>query len=1089
MRPIELKIKGINSYREEQVINFNQLTSQGFFGIFGPTGSGKSTILDAITLALYAKLPRGSKNFININETSASVSFRFSITTTETKEYLVERSFRYPGKDRSSTARNTTARLSLLSDVDTEILADKPTDVTRSCTDLLGLSSDDFLRTVVLPQGQFSDFLKLKNQERRGMLQRIFHLERYGIELTRKVAAARQRMDIEVSSSEGQLQAYDDISKEALDNISSELVELKENLEKEELTEKELSEKYQLLNELKELKAEYDSLLYRETDMLSSKKQIEDIETALLAVKQAESIYPLYKDYKVRLKESNQSQKDIDSLLSDEKKLKQQQSCLEQEMEDNQYPKAIKKLADKEDILKQSTILKEKLDDIQKAILAAQERLSKKQKESDSLNEDSLYYEKELIAKNEELDSLLMQQQKCVVDSRYRQCIEDGRLAENTYRTKRDYYTEAKGKLETCRQMLSAKEQQFTQESLLFQQQIKELLTICAEAESIGKQLESEINQCNEGITKQKKEYLLEELSHYIKDGEKCPLCGNIHPSYVFSNKEEALGASLKDKTNELNALKEKQQYVSQTVLLLQASLSGKEKELSSDEIIETSLPADIGTWIEDKKANLSDMLTAFSEQCLKCTSIKASMKEVKDQLKKAKDEVTEFYKALKSLLDNIKTLRKEYDIADFTKEFDLIVEKEKKREEYEEQIKALRLKISELEKSKEDINKRKNSLLQELTKCQAEEKQRVDEKKSLCEQFPDNFNESEDYQSALKTTESEKNILTEKYENWKKSEQEVQASLQKVSGSLQTQENCLKSSQEKQREAYAAYLKELERLGLSPDFDVEKNLMEEDKKQSLLEKVNSYKESLKDIDTQKTYLKGKIKDQTFDEKEWKDLIEALSTSKESLLNYRKKIAVYESQSTDIQKRLAQKDEINAKYQQIIHRRSIIRELEELFKGNAFIEYVAESRLRYIAKEASSILSHISNGNYTLDVNDATEFVIRDNKNGGVLRAADTLSGGEIFITSLSLALALSSSIQLNGSAPLELFFLDEGFGSLDDELLNIVMDSLERIKTDRRSIGIISHVENLKERVPVKLLIEPSQNTGSGSHIRVQYS
>lgn len=66
MRPIELKIKGINSYREEQVINFNQLTSQGFFGIFGPTGSGKSTILDAITLALYAKLPRGSKNFIFI---------------------------------------------------------------------------------------------------------------------------------------------------------------------------------------------------------------------------------------------------------------------------------------------------------------------------------------------------------------------------------------------------------------------------------------------------------------------------------------------------------------------------------------------------------------------------------------------------------------------------------------------------------------------------------------------------------------------------------------------------------------------------------------------------------------------------------------------------------------------------------------------------------------------------------------------------------------------------------------------------------------------------------------------------------------
>ena len=549
MRPIELKIKGINSYREEQVINFSQLTSQGFFGIFGPTGSGKSTILDAITLALYAKLPRGSKNFININESSASVSFRFSITTTETKEYLVERSFRYPGKDRTSTARNTTARLSLLSETDIDVLADKPTDVTRSCTDLLGLSSDDFLRTVVLPQGQFSDFLKLKNQERRGMLQRIFHLERYGIELTRKVAAARQRMDIEVSSSEGKLQAYDDISKEILDNISSELTELKGKLEKEELTEKELSAKYQLLSELKELKSEYDNLCRKETEVLSSKKQIEDIESSLVSVKQAESIYLLYKDYKARLNESEQGQKDIDFLLSNAKKLKQRQSCLEQEMEDNQYPKAIKKLAEKEDTLQQSASLKEKLDDIQKEILVTQEKLSDKQKESDSLKRDSLLYEKELIKKNEELDSLLLQQQKCVVDSRYRQCIEDGRLAENTYRTKRDYYAEAKGKLETCRQMLSAKEQQFTQESLLFQQQIKELLTICAEAESIGKQLESEINQCNEGITKQKKEYLLEELSHYIKDGEKCPLCGNIHPSYVFFNKEEALGASLKDKT------------------------------------------------------------------------------------------------------------------------------------------------------------------------------------------------------------------------------------------------------------------------------------------------------------------------------------------------------------------------------------------------------------------------------------------------------------------------------------------------------------------------------------------------------------
>ena len=116
-----------------------------------------------------------------------------------------------------------------------------------------------------------------------------------------------------------------------------------------------------------------------------------------------------------------------------------------------------------------------------------------------------------------------------------------------------------------------------------------------------------------------------------------------------------------------------------------------------------------------------------------------------------------------------------------------------------------------------------------------------------------------------------------------------------------------------------------------------------------------------------------------------------------------------------------------------------------------------------------------------------TEFI--DNKNGGAIRPSDTLSGGELFITSLSLALALSSSIQLNGAAPLEFFFLDEGFGSLDDDLLDTVMNSLERLQSKKRSIGIISHVETIQARVPLKLLVTPSDLSQKGSQIRLEYS
>ena len=68
-------------------------------------------------------------------------------------------------------------------------------------------------------------------------------------------------------------------------------------------------------------------------------------------------------------------------------------------------------------------------------------------------------------------------------------------------------------------------------------------------------------------------------------------------------------------------------------------------------------------------------------------------------------------------------------------------------------------------------------------------------------------------------------------------------------------------------------------------------------------------------------------------------------------------------------------------------------------------------------------------------------------------------------MVSLSLALALSAHIQLKSSAPLELFFLDEGFGTLDEDLLEVVMDSLERVHNERLKVGLISHVEYLKQR------------------------
>jgi len=181
--------------------------------------------------------------------------------------------------------------------------------------------------------------------------------------------------------------------------------------------------------------------------------------------------------------------------------------------------------------------------------------------------------------------------------------------------------------------------------------------------------------------------------------------------------------------------------------------------------------------------------------------------------------------------------------------------------------------------------------------------------------------------------------------------------------------------------------------------------------------------------------------------------------------------------------------ELLDKKEKLDHKLALLDDLEKLFKGKKFVEFVAATRLKYVSMEASKRLKEITSGTYGLEVDEQGKFIIRDYKNGGASRDASTLSGGETFLTSLALALALSSEIQLKGTAPLELFFLDEGFGTLDDDLLEVVMSSLERIHNDKLKVGIISHVESIKNRVPVKLVITPAESGRGGSKVKIERS
>jgi exonuclease SbcC len=165
-------------------------------------------------------------------------------------------------------------------------------------------------------------------------------------------------------------------------------------------------------------------------------------------------------------------------------------------------------------------------------------------------------------------------------------------------------------------------------------------------------------------------------------------------------------------------------------------------------------------------------------------------------------------------------------------------------------------------------------------------------------------------------------------------------------------------------------------------------------------------------------------------------------------------------------------------------RKNICDELRLLLRNNRFLEFIASEYLQEICVSASKTLLSLTGGRYFLRYE--KEFKVGDNLDGGNQRAVRTLSGGETFLVSLSLALSLSGAICQKSLRPIEFFFLDEGFGTLDEKLVDTVMDVLGKLSKNF-SVGLISHVEELKHRIDNKILVTGATET-HGSRVNIEH-
>ncbi len=1016
-----LKVKGFNSFAQEQCVDFEKLTANGIFGVFGPTGSGKSSLVDAITMALYGKMPRYDKirlQCINVDCDSMYICFTFELCANgATNRYTVERSYKRSTRAGSAESMGIEAIHVRLYEQTTDghrILADTPTTLTVEIKRLIGIGYDDFIRSVILPQGKFSEFLLLTNKPRCDMLERIFGLERYGEALNKQLLGKSREVKNALEIAQSNLNIYGDISdttlteaKKAIDSETTELERLRHGLSERE-------QQMNAANTLLELLREYDTLCKQQAAQRSKAAYIDQKRAFLLKAEQAKRVLPfllhlreVQRQHTTAQDEQQRNEAAYAQLVAGETEIINALQTFAGYTE-RELPEIIRKEAELQrvaEIDKQIVTLEKERGGLREAYTTNKQAI-------DTFKSELEHSVSVLEAERTELENVLLQQQTVSVSAEERR-----RITELSNLGTR--YDDLNKRMQTVLKRI---------EQALVEQQ-------ATEAEYL--KLHTQHN-ANMAAT------LAEQLEH----GKPCPVCGSReHPMPITASSnavsKKALDAALTKKIaaeEQYKALCTRKDEAEAELGQLRGDIdalwcvSDETNEMSikntanvesqnnrSGNILEqinlmfTKMERDAEEYDRHtKKAAL--LQKQINEHVLASDKKKQQLSETEIAFQKITSEGTELSKTIARLKDERNVITPEADITQI---------------------------MQTLQTRKLEINNGMNSTKNKYDRF-VESKQTLLAKRGLlCAQLNELSESLKIREERLNAILSENNPITvaevdESIANGTRIDSRIDTAKDEISA---YDDQCLLTQN--------AINNLTDRLGaysyqLSPPTP----------------------EQLKHTELNAASLSADV-----------------ATLKSTIDQKNALIAVLQERFVQTQKNLEQVKLIKLRINELTKQSDLLTDLSEIFKGNRFVEYLSRKQLKYITAAASARLKEMTSGRYALEL-DGTDFVIRDDYYGGSRRTPKTLSGGETFMVSLCLALSLSARIQLKNNASLDFFFLDEGFGSLDRGLVDTVTDALYKLRDERLVIGIISHVEELQHRIEAKIVINPNHENGTGSII-----
>ena len=1051
MRPVQLELTNFGPYRKE-VINFTQFDHAPLFLIGGDTGAGKSTLFDAMTVALFATTS-GDRNVEEMRSTFAGPEDDLTKVTFYFQQgnhlYRIERVLQQERAKRGggTTMQKATASLVIVDKIggqEIEKLGDKIKEVSDQIEQILGLNAEQFKQIILLPQNDFSRFLKEDSKTKTQILKKIFGtgiFDRFQKSLEERLRQSNKDTEKRQTQLDGhftsQVWSEEELAVLAQTPASEKLARLEDLLAQRQ---ENLGEQKSILKDAHEDLAKLQKSLQTAQDVAKIFQELEQAkERYRLEIEEGAQEQAEAKAHLEELQFAQGLQETISNLKQYQKQLLQ----LEQDLEIAQ-----EKLKAKEQVFEEVKA--------QKEALAAQ-------------SEDFLQKERKLGAWKEAIiyaQSLAQEQEKIKQSS-------------GNYKRLEETYQQASKEIELLFQSLSDLEaNRLSLESLheaekLLQsvgysvdkqlaqdlKEIEDLNQELAKTEKRHQTLSLDSDQAQEilkGLEEKlkttlasRRQLMIAQLQAELEDGQPCMVCGSLeHPQVDGTQADEAALKDLMDQVEELQAQKEKQV----------ATLSNRQARLSE---------------VETKRQDLLDQVAKVK------LSLQKHYQELEEQVKGQFDfDFSEDYGAdrgqalLSAVEKHYQELQKRYE------------KEEADRVHYQDELGRAQEKATDLAKS-----------YQEAKAALDQAKERL---KDLKEAHPE-LESVEVYQERISFAKQELDLYNRQVKENGEAYNQLHADIQGIKGQLESlTKSKEKTSQEMKRLSAELDQRLMAEGALTNDLEQIQLWLLEVNKQAipkLQAQLTTYQTLKQELQTQISKGQGLLQNQ--EKPDLVALTQEVQTGQESYDTQLSQVSVLEKGLKDATATYQAAKTLQDSNQEAFKAHQELSDLVKVVKGE---NTALTGRLNlevYVIRQYFQQILDYANANYIgLLTDNRYSFVLSEegrrardhfgldiniyDQLTGSERSVKSLSGGETFIAALAIALSLSEVVQnTSKGAVVEALFIDEGFGSLDKEALNKAIAVLEQIG-ENRMVGVISHVDDMKEGIAQQLAIIKSHDGSS---------